>query len=46
MIEVHIENNKELDAMIDELYLKIGRTYTLLVVRNSRYALYLDGVSP
>ena len=28
MIEVHIENNKELDAMIDELYLKIGRTST------------------
>lgn len=40
MIEVFLENNNELGIFIDELYDKVGRTYTLLVIRNARHKPY------
>lgn len=40
MIEVYVQNGDELDLIIHNLYGKIGRTYTLLIVRNARYAPY------
>lgn len=40
LIEVFVENNTELGIIIDELYDKVGRTYTLLIVRNARYMPY------
>lgn len=42
MIEVYVENNAELSLIIDRLYYKVGRTYTLLIVRNARYAPYAE----
>jgi len=35
-----VENCAELSLIIDQLYYKIGRTYTLLIVRNARYTPY------
>lgn len=40
LIEIRIENCAELSLIIDQLYFKIGRTYTLLIVRNARYTPY------
>lgn len=42
MIEVYVENSAELSVIIDQLYYKVGRTYTLLIVRNARYAPYAE----
>jgi len=40
LVEVRVENCAELSLIIDQLYYKIGRTYTLLIVRNARYTPY------
>lgn len=40
LIEVYVENSAELSLIVDQLYYKIGRTYTLLIVRNARYTPY------
>lgn len=34
MLEVYVPNNEEYSKLIDFLYRKIGRTYTLLIVRD------------
>ena len=36
LVEVYIENNDELNRVVYELYDHVGRTYTLLVIRDSR----------
>ena len=42
LLEVYVQNSDELSSIIDNLYHKIGRTYTLLIVRNARYAPYAE----
>lgn len=40
MVEVYVENNAVLSRILDELYINIGRTYTLFIVRDARYHPY------
>lgn len=34
MLEIYVPNNSEYSTLIDFLYKEIGRTYTLLIIRN------------
>lgn len=40
MIEVCMESNAALSYFLEELYDKIGRTFTLFIIRNARYHPY------
>lgn len=40
MIEVYMESNAALSYFLEELYDKIGRTYTLFIIRDARYHPY------
>lgn len=40
MIEAYLMDNKELSCLIDHLFDQVGRTYTLIIIRNAKYSPY------
>jgi DNA-binding Lrp family transcriptional regulator len=45
MLEVYVENDKTLSLILDQLFSKVGRAHTILIIRNARYSPYAEEIS-